>query len=591
MTVTLEEVAISAPEGFFTQPVIAAQFGARNGYLLELVDTRSPVRVLQTFVFPIAPQAYDLSEPQVATITPTEGNTIVAEEYGTITRDITISGTFGITAKRVNGYEGAVNAGNDISGSQHFSILRALFRTYSERKKNPNDAQYTELRFHALREDDHFVVVPRSFAQPRNAGQNRVHYEYKIQLTVVGNADEGTARTVSDDIGQFFDDAAQAVSRAFNDAIAAVNQINRAVNTIKRYVANIQAVVTGAAGFLSAVGNALRSLSGLIEYPIKLLATVTEQVARAADDLADAVIDSTIGTLGEAVRDLRRLERACNLIGSFPQRFADKAVNAYLDAFAGERLLTQRDIEDRTAGADAGSRQRVAYGTEGLAGVDFRRYTSTSTETVDATTTLRGLASRYDVPPELIVTLNDLREPYFAEGGGPGVLAPGDTVLIPTIGGRGSAALSPVNGGYLPPDVLLYGNDLAIDGDYFRTSGRFDIVVDTLHGGFDAALVAGVPNVIQGTRISIETERGTTAYIPDLGIRRTAGVPGTQNSVLLASVYLREALLFDPRIESVTQQIVRLDADTLGQDITAQLVGTRSRVSFTRPFGRASGGS
>jgi len=591
MTVTLEETTtVALPGGFFTQPVIAARFGARDGYLLELVDTRSPVRVLQSFVFPIAPQAYDLSEPQVATITPTEGNTIVAEEYGTITRDITISGTFGLTAKRVNGYEGAVNAGNDISGSQHFSILRALFRTYSERKKNPNDAQYTELRFHALREDDHFVVVPRSFAQPRNAGQNRLHYEYKIQLTVVGNADEGTARTVSDDIGQFFDDAAQAVSRAFADAQAAVNQINRAVNTIKRYVGNIQAVVTQVAGLLSAVGNALRSLSGLIEYPIKLAATVTEQVARAADDLADAVLDSTIGAIGEAVRDLRRLERACNLITSFPQRFADKAINAYLDAFAGERLLTERDIADRTAGADAGSRQRVAYGTEGLAGVDFRRYTSTSTETVDATTTIAGLAARYDVPPELIITLNDLRAPYFAEGGGPGVLAPGDSVLIPTVGGR-SAAVAAANGAYLSPEVLLYGNDLAIDGAYFRTSGRFDIVVDTLHGGLDAALVAGVPNVIQGTRISIETERGTTAYIPDLGIRRTAGTPGTQNSVLLASVYLREALLFDPRIQSVTQQIVKLDTDTLSQDITAQLVGTRSRVSFTRPFGRASGGA
>jgi hypothetical protein len=140
-------------------------------------------------------------------------------------------------------------------------------------------------------------------------------------------------------------------------------------------------------------------------------------------------------------------------------------------------------------------------------------------------------------------------------------------------------------------DEILYGRDLALDETLFKREGLFEIRVDVSHGSMDAEIVGGIPCVVQGTRISVETERGTTVYIPDLGISRAVGKKGTLNSVILAGLYLRTALLFDPRIDRILQSIVRLRGDVLSQDISVQLVGGRSAVTFVRPFGRRSGGS
>ena len=526
------------------------------------------------------------------TLTPTEGDTVVAEEYGTIIADIRLEGTFGIEQKRVSQFEGAVNGGDHIDGNQHFSYLRTLFREYSRRKKDPTLGPNTQLVFHSLREDDHFIVVPKQFSTPRSAGTNRIHYEYKIQLAAVGQADDVRAPTVSQDAGDAFNDALETISRGLNDARGAFNDVTSNLSTLRRRLGNIQAVMTQAAGLITAVGNAVSGLAQTIEYPLKLAATVAGQVGTAADDLAVTLADSTVGTIAEGARDLRRLEAAINLITSFPDRFVDVATDRFTEIYAGERRLTQRDVDEGTAGARPGSRTRVSYGTEAQAGFDLGDYNSVASVTVERTTTLAGLAARYAVPPELIVILNDLRPPYFAEGGGPGVLGPGDSVLIPSFATTSaSPALAPVNTGYLTPEEVLYGRDLALDEKVFKDEGLFEIKVATTHGSFDAEIVGGVRNVVQGTRITVETERGTTIFIPDLGISRSVGKKGTINAVVIANLRLREAMLFDPRIDRILQQIVRLDADVLLQDVTVQLVGARSGVTFVRPFGRASGGS
>ena len=46
-----------------TTPLEAVQFGMRDGYVFELLDTSEPPSVVQTFVFPIPPRTYDLDEP------------------------------------------------------------------------------------------------------------------------------------------------------------------------------------------------------------------------------------------------------------------------------------------------------------------------------------------------------------------------------------------------------------------------------------------------------------------------------------------------------------------------------------------------
>lgn len=572
------------------------EFGFRQGYVIELIELSEPQRAIETFVFPIAPSKYSLDEPNALTITPTQGNSVVTEEFGSIIREINIEGTFGLAKKRASGYEGAQGGGRPISGNEHFRLLRNLFRRYYERKQDPIEGPRTQMRFHSMREDDHWIVVPRMFGTPRDSKTTRVHYEYRIALAAIGVVDDVLApRTVSSETNAF-KNALNDVSKALNDARGFFSDLNVFLtNDVQRGVfGNLQAVMLNAGSVINAVSNFLRTGAGFINIPFQFAVNVCTQLEQLADDFTDSLIFAPSREIENAARNLRKLEASFNRICAWPDRFEqnwNNRVRAIENAFAGERRITQRDVLDGTAGATAGTRTRVAYGTEGEAGINLGNYNAVISVTVTRTDSLRGLAERYGVPPELIIVINDLAAPYFTEAGGAGTLGPGDEVLIPVADAGDRDTGTTVGSGYLPADVLLYGRDFAIDRDLYDREGIFDLKVDTVHGALDAEFVEGVPSVVQGTLITVETERGSTVYLPDIGIRRSVGVKGTLNHVILAALNFREAILSDPRIEAIEASEVVLNGDVLSQDMTARLVARRSSVSLVRPIGRVSGGS
>lgn len=567
-----------------------ARFGFRQGYMLELIELNDPPTVLQSFVFPLPPQRYTLTEPYTGVETGTEANTVVVEEYGSLTQDIQIEGTFGLR-KRSAGQSG------ELTGNEHFAAFRELFRTYGDRKKDPSLAHKTELRWHAFREDDHFVVTVKQFEMPRDAKMARIHYVYRVSMKAIAYADEPLTETVDDETGNFFDDALRSISTAVNDALAAFQVINTNIVQARRKLQNIDSVVLQAAGVITAASNMLRGASDLIAYPLKLAVSVTETIAQAADDLESAIDYATLSpvdTLMQTVVALRRLEGSFNRIASFPDRFAggiEERIMRLEEAFAGARRLTQRDITDGAAGADAGTAISVAGGSAAENGAGLAAFSSVRSIEVDRSTSLSGLAGRYGIDPLIIVLLNDLRPPYFAPGGGPGVLGPGDTVLIPVTSDTGASTTAGLGGAsYLTAEELLYGSDWAIDEEHYRRTGRFELLVDTLHGALDAQIVRGVKCVVQGMHILIETPRGDTIYMPTLGVFRTVGVRGTIANLLLASLRLREAVLSDPRVEKIEKSSVVIDGDVLYQEVTPRLVGGRSDATLVRPLGRVSGG-
>jgi hypothetical protein len=572
------------------------EFGFRQGYVFELVELSEPQRAIETFVFPIAPRLYTLDEPHALTITPTQGNSVVTEEFGSIIREITIEGTFGLTKKRASSYQGAQAGGNPISGNEHFRLLRNLFRRYYALKQDPIQGPRTQMRFHSLREDDHWIVVPRSFSTPRDAKSTRVHYDYRISLAAVGVVDDVLApRTVSSETNAF-KDALRDISKALNDARGFFADLNVFLtNDVQRGVfGNLQAVMLNAGSVINAVSNFLRTGAGFINIPFQFAVNVCAQLEQLADDFEQAALLAPLDETANAARNMRKLESSFERICAWHDRFEqnwNNRVRTIESAFAGERRITQRDVLDGTAGATAGTRTRVAYGSEGDAGLSLGNYSAVISVTVTRTDSLRSLAERYGVPPELIIVINDLAPPYFTEAGGAGTLGPGDEVLIPVAdaGDRDTGAV--VGSGYLPADVLLYGRDLAIDMDLYDRTGIFDLKVDVAHGALDAETVGGIPNVVQGTLITVETERGSTVYLPDIGVRRSVGTKGTLNHVILAALNFREAILSDPRIEAIESSEVLLDGDVLSQNMTARLVSRRTAVSLVRPIGRVSGGS
>ncbi len=562
------------------------RFGFRSGYMLEIVELSSPASVLHTFVFPLAPQKYELGDPYAVVLTPTMAGTVVAEENGVLMQDITLEGTFGLRKRKKGISSGAQQAGADRSGTEHFSGLREFFREYSRRKKNPALGYKTQMRFHSFREDDHFVVTPKMFSQPRDSKSTRMHYAYRIQMTAIATSE--APETVNDDTGNFFEDAGAAISAALNDARAAFQEVNAKLSQAKRYAQNIETVVIQAAGLITSVAGMVRGTTELINYPIKLAMNVADDIERAVDDMQNALYEQGVSPLAEVASvpgSLKKLELAFTRIGCFPERFqagVEDALRRIENAYAGERRLTQDDIDNGTAGADEGSRLR-AFGDASAYETYFPRFSSANAVRVDSTTTLAGLEARYDVPAALIIVVNDLRPPYFAPGGGPGILGPGDSVLIPVLG---SGPAAPGSGSYGSAEEMLYGSDLALDMDHYRETGRFELKVDNLHGGGDAEIVRGLPNVVQGMSITVDTERGATIYIPSLGVFRSVGVKGTLDKLLLASLYLS-----DSRIERIEKMEVVIDGDVLSQEITPRLIGGRNDATFVRPFGRVSGGS
>jgi len=573
-----------------------ARLGFRAGYVLELIDDRGE-EVLEAFVFPLNPKTYTLSEPFAVTLTPTDGDTVVAEENGQIIQEINMSGTFGHSKKtaptfvtnpgqRAPGTGGV--RGGERTGNEHFTAFRKFFRRYSAAKKNPQHASHVRMVFHALKDDDHFVVVPRSFETPRDARTTRVTYEYRITLAAIGDAHR---RVVPSTPGGL-DDPLKIISEALNDARAFFANINADLGKIKRKVGNIQAVMINASGLINSVANVLTGATSLIEYTFSQAATVVEGVADAGDTLANAVIDASIGQIEFQVLNFIRLERAFDRILAFPDQFQDAAddFSRTFNWYTGPRGLSSDDLRNNTAGAQPGSWLEAARGSSGEYGLRLSTWDGVKKVQIQRTDSIESLATRHSTTPETLILINDLRFPYLAAGGGPGVRSPGEEIFVPVRSGGASGATAP-QGSYLTPDEALYGRDIALDLDVFSREKRFEWKADTTRDLEDAQTVTGVDNVIQGIRLLIEQERGSNAYVPELGIRRTPGQRGTIQRMILASLNLREAVLLDPRIEEIDSLAVVLDGDVLSQEITPVLRGQRDGTTLVIPFGRASGAS
>ena len=538
------------------------------------------------------PRSYTLSEPFMVTLTPGEDDSVVEESNGIIIREITLEGTFGLTKKRAQGFGGAQGGGNPLSGTEHFNFLRNLFREYSARKKDPRTAATTQLIFHALRDDDHFLVSPRTFVMPRDARRTRVHYDYHITLAAI---DEASAIEAVDESGFNYTDALRDLNGVFNDARAAIVDLSTNVSQIKRKVGNIQAVLGNAIQIVNAVGGFLSGVDDLINFPLNLVATIADQLARAADRLIDSIgtlafTSAEFVTLSEDSRSIRRLEAAIDKFAMYDEKFQDTIENIE-DLFLGEIRIINSDVATGTGGATDGSRLRVVAGFElSIAGLSIPRESGLGVVEIGPTDTVESIAAAAGTTPEAVIIINDLRPPYITRFGGPGIRRPGDTLLVPVNTGGGTSTGRGVTD-YLTAEDALYGIDIAIDDPLFDREGLLDIRVDLVNGASDFALRRGIENVVQGLEITINTERGATVFIPDLGIRRNVGGRGTIQHVLLASVVLREAILSDTRVASIESTRVVLDQDVLTQEITALLVGQQSSAQFVLPFGRASAGN
>ncbi len=577
--------------------------GFKVAFAFELIDAKKN-ETIKAHVFVINPDVYNLSEPFAVTLTPTEDDSVVAEENGIIVRDLVLEGTFGLKEREATEFFGVggfvakpkdnrllpIFSPPNPDGTAHFLGLRKLFREYSKLKKDPTQAPFIQMVFHDLKRDDHFLVIPGEFSTPRNARTNRVHFRYRITMQAIEGPDfaRKTIKEEKNPIG----DAISSIGQGIQDMRSAFADLTALNAKIKRKIQNFDAIMLQLSGIITAVGNFVRSSKELfIVVPQATLANVAEAFEQSANELAS--FDEIDPQLEEGQRHLIRAMDAINRIGTHPEKFGPSSNSGTAKSFAGGTAFSARDFEFLEAGATVGSRVRNTLGASSTeAGLDLGTYRGIRLHEVRRSDSIISLSVEFRVPQELIISINDLRPPYITEGGGPGILKPGDQMLIPQSQGVTGDELSPQTSedGYVTPEDAMYGVDFAIDLDELNGNGRLELREDLAHGGFDAELVRGLPNVVQGIHIALNQEIGTSSNVPDVGIRRTVGEKGTFQHLFLTTINTRESILQDTRIDEILSASIVLDGDVLSQEITPSVVGNQS-VTIVSPFGKARGDS
>lgn len=576
----------------FSLPSVNAAF--QTGFLFELIDTRQ-AKPIDQHVFVLAPRRYTLSEPFQSTLTPTEDNTVIEETNGIIVREIQLEGTFGLKKRSPPRFSSSGQSDKD--GNEQFGLLRKLFKRYSDLKQAPEFAPFTKLVFHSLRENDHFVVVPRLFEMPRDAKTARLHYEWRISLYAIGPAEDVRLKAVKDDYS--FTDALRDINQVVSDAGAFFQDINRFKQDIKRKIANIDAILINVDGLITQAGLAIGNgaLDNVIAYPIERAAQIVEEVGDLADTFANSFLDPPKGDDARLARAMRKLESSLQTLLVYPDHFQEisrdqkrRVERMYL----GEKTLTQDDYDNETAGASDTTALRVQRGTEQDAGVDFGSAQSMLRVRVDALTTLESLSAQHAVAPEFIVLVNDLKAPYFSTGGFEGTRKPGDFILVPRAGvskdATSNASTVAVNGApsSSDPAAALYGSDLALDPDALA-AGFLDCKEDLSHDADDGELVSGIANVKQALEIVVHTEKGETQFLPDIGLLDLTGEKGLLSNVVLSAITLQNTILEDDRIEAINEAQVTLEGDVLSHTVSPRLRGSQDGIEVVLPFGRATG--
>jgi hypothetical protein len=299
-----------------------------------------------TFLFPliVPPDSYSMSEPFTVEATPTQGGGLYVEENGIVQRIIRLSGTTGFKPRKLHSSGTAVlmNATPDkksysrglsgfapviaaISGQRHFQYLQdAVFRTYADLKRDPTTAEDTQLIFHNPKDDEHWLVVPRTFDLERSAGKGPL-YRYNIELLVVDKA-EVVDQDFSEDKGilDAIADTIHDIKKAIDLAQGAINDITAVIAEVKGYVKNIATIIDGVSGVIDAAANFTQGISDLIQSPLAVINSLAGVIDATANfvDVAEQASDD-IAKLPTTIKEkFRQMGEAIEKIGVHTEAFA-----------------------------------------------------------------------------------------------------------------------------------------------------------------------------------------------------------------------------------------------------------------------------
>lgn len=566
---------------------------------------------LAEYFFRVPPKTHELSEPFMTTIQPTQNGGKYVESYGSILKAVRLTGTTGlrpnkiaspriplldISDEQIQTLLGA-NIANfnkprgipegEATGHDDIIFLRNIFRHYSDLKESDELARRVVMLWRNIKDDDYWIVEPEEF-KLQQSSVSPLTYEYHITL-----------RTLS----------------RFEFSYLMRPDPLKEARDIRRMLARIQEYSQNLLNIYMTVANQINKVTGLINFGSNLILSPILNTINGLNAIKTSAFGVVRGLRTQALNLQESLEEAIERLLDVPDNVFEEATSLYNDPTRAELVRTLRRgilicahilcepcASESSVGADAASaidRQGDVYNRPGTVTTPSRAPNSTTYigsdrmgEAVGADVVRPGEDIRdiaYRVLGDrskwrLLVVLNKLRAPFVSVHGGPGVLAPGDSVLYPV-----SAASGGVVGTQHPsneettdansPVYQSYGRDLRLKSEAVGSAELTDLVVNQRG---DLGSIQGISNVEQAVKLKFMTERGELPAHPTYGAKFAIGTKSTPRSFNELRINTMNTLAMDSRIERIESlQFVAL-GDNIAVVPKVKLVNTRDvlDVSF-----------
>jgi hypothetical protein len=510
------------------------------------------------FSLQINPQELTQDEIFAIQVTPTFRGVIV-EHQGVTIKDITISGTTGISPNRSEG--GAIpDSGAPLfqvgtSGFEEFHELRSYFRMYVEAKRQEDKSLPYELRlvFSNIKDNEFLFVEPQKFSMKRNASKPFL-YDYTINLKAIGVASvqKNVASRILEDI-----DAVLAKAQEYTQL--AVGAISGGFAIISRFQRNLTSSVLDP---LNNLNNAILAVRGGVasnfgEFGItRRFVKDLERALRNVEENFSDIMGRDNREYNAAIGRVSTLQGNPNRISTYQElqilngiqagKRATNLLASQIELFEPDMFATNAEVLSSFPGSNIAVPSSI---------------TASVIEGGDNIQTL-ALRELGDVDKfKDIIILNNLKPPYISEEGGPGVLKPGQKVLIPRNNPAGASSVVKNVQYNITSSMQQAERDLGVD---IRLTEEGDLAIASNR---DLDLVAGVDNLVQAILIKILIERGSLKRHPQIGTNLQLGTKLRSKGLQALRREISDSLNSDNRVESVP--FIRLNQE--GGTISAEI--------------------
>jgi hypothetical protein len=554
------------------------------------------------YYFTVPPKVLEMSEPFATNIVGTQNGGKYVESYGSIIKDLRISGTTGLRPNKVNtnrieGFTDVtgirqdqlnVLAGNNLTGEirripqnertgyDDIIFLQNIFRKYSDLKASDALAGRIVMLWRNLKDADYWIVEPIAFSKNQNS-QSPLTYEYNIQLKTLARFDFSYVLP--------------------EDPLAEQRSRTRLLSRVQEYSQNLLGIFLTISTQVNRAQGALNFLTNLVVSPVLNVLNGLTAVKTAVNGFSPGFVNN-IRTLEENCREA--LERLTEELS--PQDAITNSVRRTQRLCY--RMLTEAVVNDSVGTAAASRIERYASA--------YRRPGTTTTPStgpasspsyIGSAPVPEGVSSTIIGPGEDIrdissrtlgdrtrwrelVVLNALRFPYIATDGRDGVLAPGDSILYPAAAGVASSSIAvnasndqtELDAALNGPVQQAYGRDLRLRSVQAGLETVSDIAVNQ-RGDF--ATVQGIPNVKQAILLKFSTEQGELPAHPRYGAKFPIGHRATPTSFNELRINTLATISMDPRIASIYTLTFVVVQDTLAVSAKLGIQGTQDALTTT----------